>query len=336
MANASMLLPFAVFAGTFVLFFGLMLLGLASGRNSGQDLIPGYRRRPPIFGGLTSALSHLLPSGQRERDKLSRFLRQAGHYHRTALMEYLALRNALVLGWGLLVLSFIALATEPGDGWLRPVLIVGAIGGVAFFAVPRLILESLAKSRVERVERDLPDALDMITMCMSGGLSLPVAMDRVSSELCPSHPDLAYELRIVGRQMEAGSLEGAVQRFAERIDTTEVQSLAAMIGQTQTHGASVVGAFQDFADDIREVRRQRADEQGNKTAIKMLFPLVFCLAPPVYLLLLAPAGIELSRFVKRETQAGGVLASSPDELNAVIGTTGSSPAGDTIYDLPSQ
>lgn len=86
-------------------------------------------------------------------------------------------------------------------------------------------------------------------------------------------------------------------------------------------------AFQDFADNVRLTRRQNADEQGNKTALKLLFPLVFCLAPPVYMMLLMPAAIEMSQFVKRETQPGGALSADPDtvaealEGNDVFGAT---------------
>jgi hypothetical protein len=114
--------------------------------------------------------------------------------------------------------------------------------------------------------------------------------------------------------MEAGSLEGAIKQFAGRIDTQESQSLAAMIGQTEQHGSSVALAFQEFADNVRLARRQRADEQGNKTALKLLFPLVFCLAPPVYMLLLMPAAIEMSRFIQKETQPGGALSANPQNV----------------------
>ena len=91
----------------------------------------------------------------------------------------------------------------------------------------------------------------------------------------------------------------------KKIDTPEVQSLAAIIGQTEQQGSSVALAFQDFADNVRLARRQTADERGNKTALKLLFPLVFCLAPPVYMMLLMPAAIEMSQFIKREAQPGG-------------------------------
>jgi tight adherence protein C len=327
-----MLVPLTAFAAVFGVFFGASFLFLYSGRN--QQIRVGAARRGLLFGGLTAPLAGALPCGASKRQQLERYLHHAGHYHRDALTEFLALRHALVLGWIAIIVTFLAVGTEPGDGFLKPAMIVGAVGLVICYTFPRLMLETLAKSRVQRIEHDLPDALDMITMCMTGGLPLSVAMARVSDEMQHSHPDLACELRIVGRQTEAGSMDSALRRFAQRIDAPEVQSLAAIIGQTETQGAGVAMAFQDFADNVRLARRQRADEQGNKTALKLLFPLIFCLAPPVYIMLLAPAAIELRNFVKEEAGPGGLLATSPTDLNDVIQNAEAIEYGDTIRQLP--
>jgi len=163
----------------------------------------------------------------------------------------------------------------------------------------------------------------MATMCMSGGMPLQSALVRVSDEMQSIHPDLAFELRVVGRQMEAASLDKAVSQFAARIEAPEVQSLAAILGQTERQGAGVAAAFELFADNVRLNRRQRAEEAGNKTAIKLLFPLVFCLAPPVYLMLLAPAAMELTDFVRRERQPGGALSASAESVAPLLPDTSS-------------
>jgi tight adherence protein C len=327
-----MLLPLLTFAGIFFVFFLVSLVFLYWGRN--QEVQVGARRRRLLFGGLTEALAKALPCGAAAHEQLTRYLRHAGHYHRDAVWEYRALRNALVLSTGALIVTFVSVGTEPGDGMLLPALSVGGLALTLCYALPRLMLEAMAKSRLQRIEYDLPDALDMINMCMSGGLPLQVALARVGDELQHSHADLAYELRLVGRHMEASSFEGALRRFAQRIDTPEVQSLAAVIGQSESQGAGVTAAFQDFADNVRLTRRQQADEQGNKTTLKLLFPVIFCLAPPVYLMLLTPAALELRSFVKREVQPGGLLATSPDELNEVLSGTANANYGSTIRDLP--
>jgi tight adherence protein C len=272
-----------------------------------------------LFGPLTAALAGILPCPVPTREKLARFLRHAGHYHRHALTEFLALRNTLVVGWVLLVATALVVITNPGDELAFPIIVGGLIVAVALYALPRLFLEVIGHNRVQRIEESLPDALDMATMCMSGGMPLQSALVRVSDEMQSIHPDLAFELRVMGRQMEAGSLDTAVRQFAARIDAPEVQSLAAILGQTERQGSGVAPAFELFADNVRLNRRQRSEEAGNKTAIKLLFPLVFCLAPPVYLMLLAPAAMELTDFVQRERKPGGALSASAENVRPLLG-----------------
>jgi tight adherence protein C len=298
-----------------VLAFLLVAFVMRRGKNRDGDIITPDGPRPMIFGSATKSFARILPCSGKGKEKLKRFLGEAGRYHRQALDEFLALRNVLTISWLLLSATVFVVFVEPGTPAVFHVLVVGSIGTLACFALPRLFLESMAKSRLHRIEHGLPDALDMIGMCMTGGLPLPQSLCRVSDEFRSSHPDLAFELRVVGRQMEAGSLRGALQKFSKRIHTTETQALAAIVGQTEQQGASVALAFQTFADNMREQRRQLADELGNKTAVKMLFPLVLCLAPPVYLMLLAPAVIEIKNFLNRENSPGGVLSATSNVMN---------------------
>jgi tight adherence protein C len=96
--------------------------------------------------------------------------------------------------------------------------------------------------------------------------------------------------------------------FAERIDTPDVRSLAAITSQSVRLGSNVGAAMQEYADGMRTNQRQRAEERGNRRSVAMLFPVALCLAPPVYILLLGPAVLELRDFALRENRSGGVLA----------------------------
>ena len=233
----------------------------------------------------------------------------------------MALRNALVVGCVLLTATLLAAIPTPAFGPTVTILGVGLGVTVLLFSLPTLILRNMAESRVQRIRYSLPDAVDMITMCMSGGLPLHHSLARVSQELDSIHPDLACELKIIGRHLEVGSLDGALTKFAGRLDVAEVRSLTVLVGQTEKQGGSVAGAFEEFSDNVRRTQRQRAEEHGSKVVVKMLFPLVFCLAPPVYLLLLAPAVMELRSFMIQENRPGGILTpdtTSPDQaLNPV-------------------
>ncbi len=303
-----MLIPLYVFLGVSLLFFAVAMLLVRAGSSGEGEVFAAGQKRPMAFGPLTPALSALLPVGKKTRKRLSLELCQAGYYHRHAVTEYLALRNTLVVGWVLLVGTVLVVGSEPGGPLDLQVIGAGVLGLILLYAIPRLTLGSRAKARIRRIEYSLPDALDMLSMCMTGGLTFSQSLARVGSELARSYPDLACELRIVGRQADSGTLSRAIKGFSERVDTPEVQSLASVIGQTERHGGAVAPAFHQFARDVRRQRRQLAEERGNRTSIHMLFPLVLCLAPPVYLLLLAPAAIELRGFVTQENRPGGLLS----------------------------
>lgn len=303
-----MSVPIAAFLIVASLIYGLGILLIRAKRNRESEVFSGGRRRPLIFGLATSAMAGVIPSSAALKANITKELRQAGFYHRFAFEEYAALRNTLTVGWVLLIGTLIVVAPSSSRQSELRLLMVGIVGALVFYSVPRLVLRAWSSARRRRIEHGLPDALDMITMCMTGGLPMQYALGRVGKELNDTHSDLACELRIVGRQMDVGSLTRALEQFAERIDTPDVRSLAAMVNQTDRQGASVAGAFQDFADEVRRTRRQRADEHASKTTVKMLLPIVFCLAPPVYIMLLSPAVIELRAFVLRENRPGGVLS----------------------------
>ncbi len=334
MPDTNLLIPVGIFVVTTLVVFAGGAFLIRGGRNNERAALGLSFRRAPIFGRLTEALAGVVPSTEAGREKLARQLRHAGYYRRLAVVEYLALRNALAVGWLILAAATFVVIAEPGVATPWWFWIAAAAGTVAFLSMPRLILDSQAAGRLRRIEASLPDALDMITMCTSGGLPVQRALTRVSDELDSTHPDLAFELRVLGRQTEAGSVETAVRQLAHRIDTPDVQSLAAMIGQTERQGTGVAAAFHEFADTVRQTRRQRADEMGNKTAVKMLFPLVFCLAPPVYIMLLTPAVVELTQFVDRENRPGGVISASTDVMSTMLATDASDTAGEGLFAPP--
>lgn len=308
-------------AGTFlaltllIFLAGRLLIGLRRNRIPEREAVGSLR--PLIFGPLTEALAWLLPISKKREFKLRKELVKAGYFHRKALEEYLAFRNAAVLAWVLFIgLAVVALA-DPAENLTPKILMVGLAVLLLIYAVPRLILATQSHARTQRIQYALPDALDMVNMTVTGGLPLRQAISRVGKELGNSHPDIACELAIVDRQAEAGSLDQALKQFSSRMEIPDITALAAMVRHAEQLGGNVATAFREFSDSVRQQRRQRAEERGNKASIKLLFPVVFFLAPPIYILLLGPAVIELRRFVQRESVAGGALTQSPaNALNA--------------------
>lgn len=138
-----------------------------------------------------------------------------------------------------------------------------------------------------------------------------LAMYGVKRFMTPGEKDMTLADRggpTLLRHAETIALSSAVQRFAKRLDVPDVHSVASMVWQAEQQGASVAGAFQAFSDQVRLTRRQRAEEAANKTAFKMLFPLVLCLMPAVNLVLLGPAVLDLRNFFRTAKEPGGPLA----------------------------
>ena len=148
-------------------------------------------------------------------------------------------------------------------------------------------------------------------MGLTGGLPLQTALTRACDEIRVAHPDLATELRIVRRQAEAGNLEYALQRLAERVDLEEVTNLTLMVSHAERMGSPVGVVLRDNADSLRRARMQKAEERGSKISLKMLFPIVLCLVPAAYIVVLAPPLLNLKNFHDHAHEPGGILA-KPD------------------------
>ena len=272
--------------------------------------------RPLAFGRLTHGLAGMLPLHFERIEGLKSDLLRAGYYHREAHQEYLAIRNLLVVGTALLTVAMMV-AAEPSSNLTMPIFITGSIVSVVLFSAPRLILQIQAANRLKRIQHGLPDALDMLTMTMTGGLPLQQALGHVQREIYSTYPDLACELAILGRHTETGSLDQALQQFSSRIDIPDVQALTALVSQTERLGSNVTRAFRDYSDGVRRGQRHRVEERGNRASIAMILPIVLCLAPPIYILLLGPALLELRNFVVEGNTSGGVLQPDISSLEQV-------------------
>lgn len=318
--NATPIQVALITSGVFLALALLLYLGgrllFAFGRNRVPEKDRVGSLQPLSFGLFTDMFAWVFPITRGTQETLRKELVQAGYYHKRALEEYLSVRNFAIIAWMLFLGLTVVLLANPQENVTPTILLMGGIALALIFAVPRVILSSQAAARKARMQYALPDALDMINMTVSGGLPLRSAIQRVGKELKSTHPDIAAELAMVDRQSEAGSMDQALKQFAARIDTPDVSVLASMVRHAEKLGGSVAGAFSDFADSIRRTRRQTAEERGNRSSVQMLFPVVFCLAPPIYILLLGPAAIELRNFMRRETQPGGALSQSLSEATS--------------------
>jgi tight adherence protein C len=167
---------------------------------------------------------------------------------------------------------------------------------VVLYLVPDSWLKIRIQRRRERIRKSLPDALDLLVICVEAGLGLDQAMLRVGQELILSHPDLHREFLQVNLEQLAGKprLE-AWKSAAERTEIPEFALFVSMLTQADKFGTPIVRALSRFGDEIRLKRRQRAEEMAAKTKIKILFPLVLFIFPCIFIVLLAPAVLNIAK-----------------------------------------
>ena len=254
-----------------------------------------------VYGPSTPILAAFLPEGDEGRRQLVRELKQAGDYAPHARENLAATRFLFMIGSLLLGGVCVLLAPRSVERiLLLATLVMTGLG----WAIPSLLVKSRAKTRRSEIELAIPDMMDMLNMCVSQGLTVPDSLGRISADLKPIYPALAQELSIVVDQSKVGTLSESLQNFAERIDLPQVDSFTSLLIQTERMGTSVSDALTDYSDTMRESLRQRADERANQASFSLLFPTVLCLMPAVFLFLMGPAVIELSKF----TNAGGLRA----------------------------
>ena len=229
-------------------------------------------------------LGSVAPKSPSEMGKLRQRLVTAGYRSSEAVVIFLGIR----LGLALLCFSLLAAPIL-----MRPNLAV-ALGGCGLgYLLPGIVLARLAKRRQHRIRLGLPDALDLLVVSVEAGLGLDQAIQRVGDELAFAHPDLSDELRLINLELRAGKGRAeALRNLAERTGVDDVSSLVTMLVQTDKFGTSVAQSLRVHSETVRTKRRQRAEEAAAKTGVKMVFPLVFCVFPAIWVVTIGPAAIK--------------------------------------------
>ena len=255
------------------------------------------RNSPAVVATGDNSLNQWTSRRIREQEKkndLRQRLTQAGLYTPTAAGMFIAFRILLLVGPA--ALGF--LAGKMGYLPMSYGVFLGGMAGLAGTLAPSFWLDHVKRTRQTKIRRALPDALDVMVVCLEGGLSLSGSLSRVANELVTAHALLAVELKIVERQMQLGRSAGeAIREFANRFDLEELRSMASVIIQAERIGSSVVGALKVFADTMRLKRQQRAEEMAHKSTVKILFPTLLLIFPAIFIVILGPAAIQVYEIV---------------------------------------
>jgi len=202
---------------------------------------------------------------------------------------YLALRGARVIS----CVALVALVMWTGLSNLNPfavILIAGFLGAY----VPEFFVINRVKARQKLLRLALPDAMDLMVICVEVGLGLDQALMRVAEEIEIAHPELSSELQMVNLEMRVGRTRlDALRELGERTGLDDIKALVGILIQTDRFGTSIVQALRTYSDELRTKRRQRAEEMAAKVSVKMVPALVFFIFPALMVVILGPAALTI-------------------------------------------
>jgi tight adherence protein C len=252
----------------------------------------GYEK---AFVSTLKRLGNMAPkSSAAETSKLRQRLVAAGYRGNETLLTFFGIRIGVALG------AFVLFSTPLV---MQPNLSVALVSCLLGYVLPGMLLARMAKRRQHRIRLGLPDALDLLVVSVEAGLGLDQAILKVSEELAFAHPDLCSELRLINLELRAGTARAeALHNLADRTGVDDVSSLVAMLVQTDKFGTSVAQSLRVHSDTVRTKRRQRAEEAAAKTGVKMVFPLVFCIFPAIWVVTIGPAVIKFIEVIGPMTE----------------------------------
>jgi tight adherence protein C len=251
---------------------------------TGREIDDAPKPRLQSFLGLVKRVGEKAPRSTKELGSLRQRLVQAGYRRDEALTVFFGIR---------IVFALTMFAVFSSSILLKPNLSL-ALGALALgYLLPGMVLARLAKRRAHRIRLSLADMLDLLVVSVEAGLGLDQALSRVAAELAFAYPELADELRLINLELRAGKPRAeALRNLADRTGVDDLSSLVTMLIQTDKFGTSVAQSLRVYSETLRTKRRQRAEEAAAKTGVKMVFPLVFCIFPAIWVVTIGPAAIK--------------------------------------------
>jgi tight adherence protein C len=252
-----------------------------------------YLDRPPsAMEKFLGNLGGKIPLSPKDYNRYMKDLVAAG-YRKKFMPVFLGIKVLLLAG---LPAVYVLLYALPyGVEYIYMALSAVALGIIGFL-LPSFWLRRKVKQRQLRIFHDLPDVLDLMTVCVEAGLSMDAAILRIASDRQFSDSPLSKELKFTTYEVRAGKpREEAIRDFGERSKLDDVKSFTAMLIQTERLGTSLANSLRIHSEGLRTRRRQLAEEAAAKTAVKLLFPLVFLIMPALFVIMLMPALLRIMK-----------------------------------------
>lgn len=236
---------------------------------------------------LESLEKYVTPKSATEKYTTKQLLMHAGYENESAITTFYAIKTilAIVALFGSLIASRFIPELTTEDVIIYTLI---AIGLASF--LPNFILNRKAESRIKTLKNSFPDALDLLVVTSEAGLGFLAALNRVSIEINSVSPELSHELKLVCQKVRVGiTLPTALNQLIERTGLTELQGLISIINQSVRLGSSMGDTLREYAEEFRDRRMQRAEEEAAKIGTKMIFPLVTCIWPGFFAIAVGPA-----------------------------------------------
>lgn len=247
----------------------------------------GKAQLKDMFSRMGQAASKpFMPDTREKQSELRRRLATAGIYAPSAIR--------VVTGFKVILLVVGVLGGYFLGNLMGSMMLGLSLGGLMGYLAPVFWLKKQVKAQQKFLDYGLPDALDLMVICVEAGLAIDAAMERVGEELAIVHPRLSRELEITHMETRVGlSRTESLRNMGARTGNTALQSLASMLIQAERFGTSVAGALRIHADSLRITRQQKAEEMAAKASVKMSFPLVCFIFPATFIVLAGPTIVEL-------------------------------------------
>lgn len=278
----------------------LVVLRLGRGRNAAVSRIAPEAEAAASFlpspslawREVVGRIGSFVPASAKDLSALKRRLIRAGFRNPNAHRFFRGARTVSVVLASLVALG-ISWRAGVAAGDLPMKMVIGAVVG---FLIPSQYLTIRVRRRQHAIEKGLPNALDLLVVCVESGLGLDQALIQVAKELANAHPQICEEFGVLNLEMRAGkSRAEALRQLAARTGVEELKKLVAVLIQTDRFGTSIAQSLRGHADYMRTMARQRAEEKASKLPVKLVFPIFFCVLPSLFVVTLGPVVTQLVR-----------------------------------------
>ena len=308
--DITLLMPILVFAGILLLFFGIFFY--VRHRAEHRKLVKKIEHEGRLVPGETTGKVHVKerfakiagafgemvkPKDEEDLSKMQRALYNVGFRGASAVIIFFGVKVFFAI---LLPLSFVAFKFIFVDKPLTPAyfLCICVLFAAVGYYLPSVWLRIKTNRRKEKITDGFPDMLDLLVVCVESGMGLDAALNRVGEEMKLGSRVIYDEFNLLNTQMRLGKARSdALRNLADRVGLDDVSNLVTVLVQTEKFGTSVGQALRTHSDFMRTERQQRAEEKAVKLPLKLLFPLIFCIFPSLFIVIMGPALIQFYRVI---------------------------------------